>query len=154
MTKAQALVAIQFTLFGMMTITLLGFPPQTIHPLLRLIGLGLAIAGPIFGIIAILEHARSNATLPKVVPTPNASVPLVRSGLYSRIRHPIYTGVLMTVTGAALAHGHIVNLCVALILVIFFTFKSRYEESLLRMNYPDYAAYSQESGRFLPRLRK
>ena len=100
--------------------------------------------------IAIWEHMRRNATLPNITPTPNAHVGLVDTGLYAYVRHPIYSGVLIGAVGVALAHGHLVPILVALVMIVFFTFKSRYEEGLLRAAYPEYADYMTHTGRFLP----
>ncbi|NJL56045.1 isoprenylcysteine carboxylmethyltransferase family protein, partial [bacterium] len=98
------------------------------------------------------EHGQSQLQPRACLPTPNERAALVQTGLYARIRHPIYTGVLITGIGAALAHGHIIILAIAAILAIFFTVKARYEESLLGVVYPEYADYRQRTGRFLPPL--
>jgi len=147
--KPQLLVLLQFVLFGVLLGAFLIFPAgQT--DLARLAGIAVMFIGMGVAGLAILDHLRINRALPRVSPEPNGAVPLVQRGFYSRIRHPIYSGVLLTGCGAAVAHGHIVSLAVAIVLIVFFTYKSRYEESLLRGVYPDYAAYMTRTGRFLP----
>jgi protein-S-isoprenylcysteine O-methyltransferase Ste14 len=151
MSRAQFYVIGQFALFALLGAALLVFSPgQT--PILRVIGLGLIVSGFVVIALAIREHAIRNAILPNITPTPNAQTRLVESGVYARIRHPIYSGVLLGALGVALAHGHFGVVLVALVLVVFFTFKSRYEEQLLRTVYPQYSSYMTRTGRFLPFL--
>ncbi len=151
MNKAQLYVIGQFVLFAVMALALIIFPPgQTL--LLRVIGLVLIVIGFALLLLAIREHAAKNATMPNITPTPNAQVGLIESGVYARVRHPIYAGVLSGALGVALVHGHLVLLLIALVMIIFFTYKSRYEEQLLRSAYPQYVAYMTRTGRFLPFL--
>lgn len=149
MSRAWLYVIGQFVLFGVLAAALVVFP-LTDGTLVRIVGLVLITVG--FGVLAlaILEHLRRNAGLPNVTPTPNSQVELVETGLYKHMRHPIYSGVLMGAMGVALAHGHLAVLLIALAMVVFFTYKARYEESLLRVTYPQYRAYMQRTGRFLP----
>ncbi len=149
MSRSGLFVIGQFVLFGIMAITLVVFPLGGSTPL-RIVGLVLIVLGFAVLTLAIWEHMRRNATLPYVTPTPNRHVGLVDSGLYAYVRHPIYSGVLTGAVGVALAHGHLVPMIVALVMIVFFTFKSRHEESLLRAIYPEYAAYMTHTGRFLP----
>lgn len=102
--------------------------------------------------LAAYAYWQTNGTLPFITPTPDAQAKLVESGIYARVRHPIYTAVLLGGIGSALAHGHVVPLVIALLMVPFFTAKSRYEERLLRAAYPTYAAYMERTHRFLPFL--
>lgn len=120
---------------------------------MRLLGLALAALGILFLALAVYAYWQTNHMLPFITPTPNTQARLVESGIYARVRHPIYTAVLLGAFGLALGHGHIVPLLVAVILFIFFTAKSRYEEHMLRAAYPGYAAYMQRTGRFLPFLQ-
>lgn len=151
MSRAALYVVGQFVLFGIMAVALIIFPPEQLL-LLRLIGLALIVAGFAVLALAVLEHQRRNAAMPNITPTPNARAGLVETGMYRYVRHPIYTGVLLGAVGAALAHGHFAVMLVALVMIGFFTYKSKYEESLLRAAYPQYADYMTRTGRFLPFL--
>ena len=51
------------------------------------------------------------------------------------------SGVMLAALGAALTHGHIVGIGIALVLCAFFAYKSRFEERWLSQVYPDYAEY-------------
>ncbi len=151
MSKALIFVIIQFLLFGVFAILLFALPTVS-SALSTTIGLMMAVIGPILGLIAIHEHSTQNKTTPNVVPTPKAHTDLIDSGPYRLIRHPIYTGVLLTAFGSALAHGHPVVFVMAIALAIFFSIKSRYEETLLRQVFPGYREYEKQTGRFLPGL--
>lgn len=151
MNRAQLYVAGQFALFALLALSLIVFPTgQTLF--LRLVGFVLIAVAFIVLALAIREHAAKNASLPNITPTPNAQAALVDSGVYARVRHPIYSAVLLGALGVALAHGHIAVLLIALVMIVFFTFKSLYEESLLRAAYPQYRDYMTRTGRFLPYL--
>lgn len=151
MSRASQYVAGQFALFALIAVSLFLFPLGQ-NTLLRLVGVLLALGGIVVLGLAVYAYQRANAALPHVEPTPDAQAQLVMSGIYARVRHPIYTAVLLGGMGVALAHGHIVVIMLALLLVPFFTFKSRYEEKLLRGAYPEYADYMKRTGRFLPFL--
>ncbi len=148
-TQALVLVAIQFVFFALLAGALFLLPAGQVG-WARILGIVLALLGLAMIGLAILNHWQINRALVHVSPEPNASVGLVQGGLYTRIRHPIYTGVMLAALGAALAHGHLVPLLIALGLCAFFTYKSTFEERWLMQVYPAYAAYRQRTGRFLP----
>lgn len=73
---------------------------------------------------------------------------LIRTGPYKKIRHPIYTGLLLAVAGTALAIGEwrgVVAIGCALIGVIR---KVHAEEALLRRAFPQYAEYRKTTARW------
>lgn len=153
MNKAQTLVVIQFALFGLIGAAVLLIP--TVRSNVQWwIGIVATVGGLVFALVAIAEHGRVNRGGPRAVPTPNEHANLITSGLYKHIRHPIYTGVLLAAFGVAIWHGHIVTLLLSVVLVGLLTYKSMYEEDLLRAQYPDYPAYMQTTGRFLPKRFK
>jgi protein-S-isoprenylcysteine O-methyltransferase Ste14 len=151
MSTARLYVTGQFALFAALALALIVFPAGTVPPV-RLVGLALVALGVLVLALAVYAYWAINRTLPFVTPTPDAGAKLVESGIYARIRHPIYTAVLLGAFGLALAHGHLAPLFLALTLLAFFTSKSRYEEQMLRATYPGYAAYMERTGRFLPFL--
>lgn len=150
---ALGLVAVQFMLLVALAFSLLLLPPDQVL-WLRLLGLAAALAGVAIATFAILTHLRVNRALVSISPAPNPQLQLVESGPYCCVRHPIYLGVMLTAGGAALAHGHPAGLVIALLLVLFFAGKARFEESWLARVYPAYAAYRARTGRFLPALRR
>ena len=77
---------------------------------------------------------------------------LVRRGIYTRLRHPLYTGVILAAIGWAVGKTSPAALGVALVLIPFFNAKARAEERWLLKRFPDYAEYARRVPRFLPRL--
>jgi len=149
--RAQQFVLAQFALFALFGIGFI-LLPFTLGGDLRWMGGVLIVIGGVILALAIYEHNVRNQALPNIEPTPNQKVALIDSGLYSQIRHPIYTAVLTVAFGIALFHGHIALLALACGMVIFFTYKSMYEETLLTQAYSKYEEYVKHTGRFLPFL--
>ncbi len=151
MNKAFGLVVIQFILFAVIGGGAILIPTDKIAIQWVIGGVGI-FAGVIVALMAITEHGRVNRGGPSALPTPNQSAELITSGLYKRIRHPIYTGVLLVAFGITIWHAHIVTMTATIFLVGLLTYKSLYEEELLMQQYPDYGQYRLRTGRFLPKL--
>lgn len=78
---------------------------------------------------------------------------LIRTGPYARIRHPIYTGVLVMLGGTVLAIGRYGALLAFLLLLADLTWKSRKEEALLAQEFgPAFEEHLRRTGFFLPRF--
>jgi len=150
-TQAWVLVVMQFVLFALLAGAYVVFPPGQVA-WARWLGALLTLAGLSAAALALLTYMQVNRNFVNVSPEPNANNQLVQVGIYRFIRHPIYTGVILTGLGTALVHGHPAGLVIAVIMVAFFTYKSTFEERWLMQVYPDYAAYRQRAGRFLPIL--
>lgn len=76
---------------------------------------------------------------------------VVARGVYRFIRHPIYTGDLLLIAGFELTLNSWLVLGV-LPLAIYVHIKAVQEEAKLARSLPGYAAYCDNTGRFLPRL--
>ena len=85
-------------------------------------------------------------------PVPKDASSLTTDGLYRFMRHPIYTGVLITVTAMVLRSGSVWHLAIGATAVIFFDRKAAWEEIRLAERYPDYADYASRTARFVPRV--
>ena len=83
-------------------------------------------------------------------PTPIEKGNLIQTGLYKYVRHPIYTGIFLATLGMGLFNTSLWQLSISIILLIFFYFKSNYEETMLIEKYKDYEAYKKSKGRFFP----
>lgn len=78
---------------------------------------------------------------------------LIQSGPYARVRHPIYSGLLLAIIGTALFVGE--RRAVLGVLVIFtgHWWKARREEALLAGQFgASYEEYRKRTGSLLPRL--
>lgn len=87
------------------------------------------------------------------LPQPRPDAEFVQHGIYARVRHPLYTGVMAVSVGWALIWQSVPALLVALALIPFFQAKTRSEERWLGARFPGYAEYLKRVPRFLPRLR-
>jgi protein-S-isoprenylcysteine O-methyltransferase Ste14 len=78
---------------------------------------------------------------------------LIRSGPYARVRHPIYSGILLAVVGTALVRGEwrdIVGVC---LVFLAHWFKAKKEEALMMRQFGSaYEEYRKQTGALIPRL--
>ncbi|MGA9762414.1 MAG: isoprenylcysteine carboxylmethyltransferase family protein [Gaiellaceae bacterium] len=89
---------------------------------------------------------------PALTPFPSPRGAHLERGPYRLVRHPIYGGVIVVVTGAALATRPLA-LAPALASIPFLLLKARYEEGLLAEADPSYGDYlSRVRRRFFPGL--
>jgi len=77
---------------------------------------------------------------------------LVTSGPYSRIRHPIYSGILLAVLGTALA-ASLYALIPFGALTVRFVYSARVEEQTMQREFPNaYASYRARTKMLIPFL--
>ncbi|MGH9715180.1 MAG: methyltransferase family protein [Candidatus Acidiferrales bacterium] len=78
---------------------------------------------------------------------------LIRTGPYARIRHPIYTGILVALVGTALVVGTCRGVLAFLLILSSLAFKARREEALLTREFgPAFDDHRRHTGFFLPRF--
>jgi protein-S-isoprenylcysteine O-methyltransferase Ste14 len=78
---------------------------------------------------------------------------LIRTGPYSLIRHPIYTGILVGLAGTLLADGHYAAIVAFLIVLAGLTWKALREEHLLAGEFgPAFEEHKRHTGFYLPHL--
>jgi protein-S-isoprenylcysteine O-methyltransferase Ste14 len=116
----------------------------------RWLGAPLVAMGAWVGLAALRMHGRKLTPLPE----PNPALGLQRTGVYTVIRHPMYTGLLLSAFGLAILAQKPLAIAAAGALTVFFNLKAREEERRLQRCYPDYADYQRATGRFLPRWRQ
>lgn len=75
---------------------------------------------------------------------------LVRTGPYTYVRHPIYTGLLLAFLGTTIAIGEWYALIAFALAITSLVFKSRLEERRLRDMFPQYDQYRRESSALIP----
>lgn len=85
--------------------------------------------------------------------TPDQQTELVTSGLYGRIRHPIYALSILFMLGTAVVVPTVPMAIVAMVHVALMLVKARNEERfLLAAKGETYARYCSGTGRFVPRF--
>jgi len=78
---------------------------------------------------------------------------LIRTGPYRRIRHPIYTGILLALFGTMLEIREVRGLIAVAIVWISFYVKARREESFLAQEFGErFREHAQHTGMFLPKM--
>ena len=103
---------------------------------------GSALCG-FFGLLAL---GRNLTPFPK----PSANARFVQRGIYSLMRHPLYTAVFCGAAGWSLLRESWPAVAVCVLLGWFFDAKARREERWLRVQFPGYTAYEQRVRRFIP----
>src|SRR5438034_496468 len=79
---------------------------------------------------------------------------LISTGPYARLRHPIYTGMLLGIAGTALAVGEWRGLAAFVLLLTNYVIKASKEERILRQKFgPAFQEYERRTGFLIPRLR-
>jgi protein-S-isoprenylcysteine O-methyltransferase Ste14 len=114
-----------------------------------LLGVIIAFAGVAFAIWARWHLGQNwSATV-----TVKEGHELIRSGPYGRIRHPIYTGMLIAFAGTALALGEYRGLLGLIIAISSFFAKARKEERYLVQEFGGkFQEHMRRTGMFLPKL--
>ena len=117
--------------------------------------LALAVTGVLIGAAGLalfMLGVRALGSSLTPFPRPADGATLREHGVYRRVRHPIYGGVLLLALGWSLAFSPLALGATALLWILL-DLKSRHEESMLVERYPAYEAYRERvRGRFLPRL--
>ena len=83
-------------------------------------------------------------------PAPKDRGQLITSGPYRWIRHPMYTSVLLGGLALALISRSLAGWLMGAALALVLLLKSSLEERWMHEQHPGYAAYGQQSKRFLP----
>jgi protein-S-isoprenylcysteine O-methyltransferase Ste14 len=104
-------------------------------------------------VAGLVPMAVAAATLGRgltAAPLPNAHAQLRTGGLYQLVRHPIYSGLLLSSLTWAAASGSPIALVAAALLVGLISLKARWEERRLVERFPAYPGYAAVTPRFLP----
>jgi Putative protein-S-isoprenylcysteine methyltransferase len=125
-------------------------PAVTLDGPLDQLVLAVGIAEMAIGVWALLSAFRELGPNLTPLPRPAAHSSLVRSGIYARLRHPIYAGLMLASIGWATATRSLPAFASAVVLCLFLDVKARREEAWLVERYPEYAAYRLQTRRFLP----
>jgi protein-S-isoprenylcysteine O-methyltransferase Ste14 len=146
-SKDYSFLGVQFLLFIVYIIDFMFFEvpqliPDFVLGLLTAIGLALCLS-------AVVQLNTNFSPFPR----PKSNSKLVKNGIFKYIRHPIYTGLFIGLLAYGLYTHSSSKILVSLILLILFYFKSNFEESLLMQKFPDYKSYSENTGKFFPKLK-
>jgi len=122
------------------------YPGDSSHPTIGVIGVIFCATGIAFAIWA-RHHLGKNWGMPMSLQQDHE---LVTTGPYARVRHPIYTGILLAMLGSALAEG-VGWLPIFLIFFAYFVYSAKTEEKLMAQQFPnDYPAYKERTKMLIP----
>lgn len=142
-TRGEAFVATQVFL---VLCILFGGLPLLGDFLNILCGPVLAVLGVIVCALGIMDMGASLSPWP--VPTGDD---LVTDGVFSVVRHPIYSGLLAIMAGFSVATGSAARLLLTAALWYALDLKSDYEEEQLLKEHAEYKAYQEAvPGKFVP----
>jgi protein-S-isoprenylcysteine O-methyltransferase Ste14 len=146
-SKDYLLVGLQGILFVAyvldITIIDLKIPPKVKGAAFIISGIGALVF-----MIAMLQLNKNLSPFP----TPKSNAQLIQNGLYKYVRHPIYTGILLSFMGYAIYVASLYKLIITILLLFVFIVKSIYEEKKLIGHFNNYVSYKKKTGRFFPKL--
>lgn len=146
--------AISIAYVALILLTLIGAPIEWLlsgRPLVwqtALPGAVLAVMGLAVAVSAFKGLGRNF----RVYAAPRRSGTLITTGIYSRIRHPMYTGVIVGLGGYVLFFAGLVFLPAWIAVTLLYLVKSVKEEQILTGKFPEYEEYRKRSWRFLPHV--
>ena len=141
-------VTLQFALMTAVTAAGPSFPgswPGTWH---QIAGSILVTAGAWIGIAGACTLGRNRTAYP----VPKQHSVLIQHGIYGRIRHPLYTSLILLGLGWSLCWCSFATLFATLLMALQLQAKATFEESRLKKMFPDYDEYSRHVPRFFPRF--
>ncbi len=146
---AQGFVLVQ----GALLVALLASPRRpgwAATPPVRLLSLVMTVSG--LAGLAVAAAGLGRGLTPS--PLPNNAARLRTDGLYGHVRHPIYSGLLLSALGQVLGAGGGRRTGIFVTLAVWLTAKARWEEARLLKRFPEYAVYAACTPQFIPRVRR
>ncbi|MGA1839205.1 MAG: methyltransferase family protein [bacterium] len=113
------------------------------NPVILIIANIVMIFGMFFSIYSLFVLGRNFSIIPQVRG-------LVQSGPYRIIRHPLYTGEIVSYFGIFLVRPSISTFAVFLLLIFCQVYRALQEEMLLDSIFPEYKSYRSKTARFIP----
>jgi protein-S-isoprenylcysteine O-methyltransferase Ste14 len=148
-SRSYTLVFMQFLLIALLLLSPRQRSPYgAASEIIGVFGVTLISLGS--GVLLVSFVSLGNSLTALAIPKDNGT--LVTHGIYSRVRHPIYFGLLVMSLGVMLDAGYWPQIIVVMLLYVLLGNKADFEESMLRERYPEYKKYSERTPRFFPRL--
>ena len=109
----------------------------------------LILLSVIIGLKAVFDMKIENLN---ILPQLKKDHNFVKSGIYSLIRHPMYTSVILFCLALVSTNFDYISCLLLLILYIDLFLKSKLEESYLLERFDQYKEYQKNTPRFLPKF--
>ena len=114
-----------------------------------IIGLCIIVFGCIFNIIGRFNLGKNWGNQIKIYDGHT----LVKNGVYSIVRHPLYASIIWMFTGASIIYlnwsSFLANI---LIFIPFMYYRAKQEEEMLSKQFTEYKKYKDKVGMFFPRI--
>lgn len=130
--------------FVMMSLVVL--PPETISAEMRMISTVMIIVGTFMSVYCLNQLGRSFSIMA-------SSRELKTKGSYSVVRHPLYAAEVLMILGVVLSHGSVMAYGVGAMWLFLQVRRAQYEESVLRVTFPEYEDYAARVPMLIPGLR-
>ena len=106
----------------------------------KFLGLGVVSFGLILISISLITLGRNLSPFP----IPREKGNLITNGIYSRIRHPMYFGLISISTGNCFINFSFMKVILTLLLMIVLSIKIKIEEQYLLVRFPNYSIYKSK----------
>lgn len=107
----------------------------------------LLMLASVVGFLAVVNMTPKNLN---IIPQLKTNHKLITKGIYRFIRHPMYSSILLAMSGLILSNPVGLDMFVYLVLLVNLWLKSSLEEQYLCQRFTQYHDYQQKTGRFLP----
>lgn len=148
--RSTLFVAGQFVLIAVFAVAVfVDVGPRLQPPIeVRWMGALLCAAGLLMMAAALAAMGR----VMQVSPIPKDEGRLVTRGVYRRLRHPMYTAIVLVVIGLTLRAPSLLVAVAGIALITLLLAKASFEERLLVARYPDYPEYRRRTWGVIPGL--
>lgn len=120
------------------------------HPLALQLAWGLAGIAAGFAVVLIVSSVLGLGSNLTPLPHPRDDGQLVQTGIYTIVRHPLYSGLIFAALSWALLQVSLSHLIGTIVCFGFFNAKANREERWLTEKFPDYSAYQKRVKKLLP----
>lgn len=142
---ARTLVFIQFVMLSIIGLVALTNTHKSPHAYIAF-----EIGSIACGLLVIGSAGWSLRPSLRVSPIPKPGAPLIETGIYRYVRHPMYPGVILIGFGMAGYAESWIAWASEVILVINLNIKARFEDALLLEKHPQSLHYQLHVSRMLP----
>jgi protein-S-isoprenylcysteine O-methyltransferase Ste14 len=144
---ARALVTIQFGLLFALGALAIAHAGASKHEYLVA-----ELSSIVLGAIIIASAGYSLRPSLRISPIPKPDSPLIDSGIYKRVRHPMYLGVILIGFGLSGFSDSLFAWLLEIALIANLSIKARFEDALLLELHPESLHYQMHVSRILPCL--
>jgi len=134
-----------YVLIQFVSITILAFGVDIAN--ISYLQIALLTLSAILGAMAVYAMKVSNLN---VLPDLKKNAQLRTNSIYSLVRHPMYTSVLLLCLALVINNTTIFTITIYILLFINLILKARYEEKVLLEQFKQYKQYKEKTSMFFP----